>query len=147
MQLIKHTLKAAISAEVIWNFWESVNTWNLWDQGVEFCKLFGAFESGVKGELKPKGGPLAKIQLTCVEPKSKFVIESVVMGVKIIFSHLMEEENGQLSLTHTVEMSGMMAPLLAGTLGNQIKKNLPSAMNTLIELAKEKEAMSGSTDC
>lgn len=40
--------------EAIWNLWVAVQDWKLWDSDVEESELFGEFQTGTRGKLKPK---------------------------------------------------------------------------------------------
>lgn len=138
MEIIQHTAKTKASLEEIWKLWTSVDTWDQWDQRIESSHIFGSFEEGVEGEIKLKNIPCLKIKLTSVAPKKSFVMESKVMGVKIVFSHSIQEEEEHLLLTLSVEMKGPLASVLANSLGPQIKKNVPQAVNSLLKIIEEK---------
>lgn len=55
MWTIKVSRKTTAKKEIIWKIWEDVPNWNIWDSEVETAELFGQFQKGTKGILKPKG--------------------------------------------------------------------------------------------
>ena len=56
--------KTTATKEQIWKLWADVPNWNVWDKEVETSELFGQFQNGTKGILKPTGGPKAKFEIT-----------------------------------------------------------------------------------
>ena len=56
--------KTTATKEQIWKLWADVPNWNVWDAEVETSELFGQFQTGTKGVLKPVGGPKTKFEMT-----------------------------------------------------------------------------------
>jgi uncharacterized protein YndB with AHSA1/START domain len=136
MLIIKHTIETTASPEKIWRVWQDVANWNTWDHGIEYSTIDGPFETGIKGTLKPKGGPLVHTELTKVEPMKMFVDESKLFLAKILVSHFLEESNGKTKVTHQIEMKGPMAFVFAFLIGRTMKKNLPQEMAAMIKKAE-----------
>ncbi len=136
MLIIKHTLETGATAIDIWNIWQDVKNWNTWDHGIEYSTIDGPFVEGTTGTLKPKGGPLVRTKLTCVEPFKKFVDESKLFLARIIVSHYLTESGGKTQVTHQVEMTGPLAFLFAYLIGRTMKKNLPQEMQAMVKKAE-----------
>jgi hypothetical protein len=136
MLIIEHTIETHASTAEIWNIWQDVSHWNTWDHGIEFSTLDGPFETGSTGTLKPKGGPLLRTQLTCVEPMKMFIDESKLFLNRIIVSHYLTESGGKTLVTHKIEMVGPLAFLFAYLIGRTMKKNLPQEMQAMIKKAE-----------
>lgn len=122
----------------IWKLWVDVPNWNVWDREVETSELFGQFQTGTKGILKPVGGPKTKFKMTeCTQLKS-FTDRSFLPLCKIDFIHTITETKDGLEITHKVVMTGLMTFLFSKVIGNKIKIGLPVAVEKLIELAEKK---------
>ncbi len=137
MLIIKHTVETKASASAVWSIWQDVQNWNTWDPGIEYATLNGPFEAGIKGTLKPKGGPLVHTCLTHVEPMKMFVDESKLPLAKIIVTHTMRRAEDKIYVTHQIEMKGMLAFLFAYLIGRNMKKNLPHEMMAMIKKAEQ----------
>jgi hypothetical protein len=136
MLIITHTLETKASSEDIWQIWQDVENWNTWDHGIEYSTINGLFEEGTTGTLKPKGGPLVRTKLTCVEPFNKFVDESKLFLGRIIVSHYLTKSADKTLVTHRIEMTGPLAFLYAYLIGRTMKKNLPQEMEAMIKKAE-----------
>ncbi len=136
MLIIKHTVETKALPKVIWQIWQDVENWNTWDHGIEFSTSNGPFVAGTTGTLKPKGGPLVRTKLTCVEPMKMFVDESKLFLARIIVSHYLTESAGKTQVTHQIEMKGPLAFLFAYLIGRTMKKNLPQEMQAMIKKAE-----------
>ncbi|MBS3904956.1 MAG: SRPBCC family protein [Simkania sp.] len=136
MLIITHTVETTAPASAIWHIWQDVKHWNTWDHGIEFSTSDGPFVVGTTGTLKPKGGPLVHIQLTCVEPMKKFVDEAKLPCTRIIVTHSLTESKGKTYVTHRIEMKGLLAYLFAFLIGRDMKKNLPQEMLAMVKQAE-----------
>ena len=121
----------------IWKLWADVPNWNVWDREVETSELFGQFQKGSKGILKPTGGPKTKFEMTeCTNFKS-FTDRSFLTLCKMDFIHTMTETKDGLAITHKVVITGFMTFLFSKVIGSKIKVGLPIAVEKLIELAEK----------
>lgn len=137
MWTIEVSRKTTAKKEIIWKLWTDVSNWNIWDAEVETAELFGQFQTGTKGILKPKGGPKAKfVMIECTNLKS-FTDRSFLPLCKMDFIHSMTETNNGLEITHKIEMTGFMTFLFSKVIGNKIKVGLPIAVDKLIKLAEK----------
>lgn len=136
MLIVKHTLETKASPEDIWAIWQDVKNWNTWDHGIEYSHIDSPFEKGTTGILKPKGGPLVRTKLTCVEPLKRFVDESKLFLARIIVSHYITKSDNKTFVTHQIEMTGPLAFLFAYLIGRTMKKNLPQEMEAMVKKAE-----------
>jgi hypothetical protein len=129
--------KTTATKEQIWKFWADVSNWNIWDKEVETSELFGQFQIGSKGILKPAGGPKTKFEMTeCTNFKS-FTDRSVLPLCKMDFIHTITDTKDGHLITHKVIMTGFMTFLFSKVIGSKIKVGLPIAVEKLIELAEK----------
>lgn len=136
MLIIKHSVETTASPEQIWHVWKDVKNWNAWDHGIEHSTIDGPFETGTKGTLKPKGGPLVHTELRNVEPFKGFVDESKLFLARIIVSHYLTKSADKLLVTHQIEMKGPLGFLFAYLIGRTMKKNLPQEMEAMVKKAE-----------
>lgn len=137
MWTIKVSRKTTAKKEIIWKIWEDVPNWNIWDSEVETAELFGQFQKGTKGILKPKGAPKTKFIIIEFTKLKSFTNQSFLPFCKIDFIHLITEQKEGLDITHKVVMTGFMTLLFSKVIGNKIKGGLPIAVERLIELAEK----------
>jgi hypothetical protein len=138
MWTIEISRKTTTTKERIWKLWTDVPNWNIWDSEVENSELFGQFQTGTKGILKPIGGPKTRFEMIeCTNLKS-FTDRSFLPFCKMDFIHSMTETKDSLEITHKVVMTGFMTFLFSKVIGDKIKVGLPIAIEKLIELAEKK---------
>ncbi|MFN5430935.1 MAG: hypothetical protein ACK498_09380, partial [Cyclobacteriaceae bacterium] len=129
--------KTTATKEQIWKLWADVSNWNVWDAEVETSELFGQFQTGTKGVLKPVGGPKTKFEMTECSNFNSFTDRSFLPLCKIDFIHTMTETKDGLEITHKVVMTGIMTFFFSKVIGSKIKVGLPIAVEKLIELAEK----------
>ncbi len=131
------TIKTNANREQVWELWSDVKNWNMWDKEVESSKIFGNFEVGVKGVMKPKSGPKAKFNILSCTRFEEFTSRSYLPFATIDFIHELTERNGQLYITHKVEISGALTFLFSKVIGKKVITELPKAMQNLSQMAKK----------
>lgn len=129
--------KTTAKKEEIWALWANVAEWNIWDKEVETSEIFGKFQNGTKGFLKPAGGPKAKFEITELTTLKSFTSRSLLPLCKMDFIHLMKETEDGLELTHKIEMTGFLTFIFSKVIGSKLKVGLPKAIEKLIELAEK----------
>lgn len=132
----KVTIKTNASREQIWSLWSNVEEWNKWDD-VEFSKINGKFEIGTYGILKPVKGPKSKFKLISVNKFNGFTARSILPLTKMDFIHEMNEKNGELFVTHGVEIKGLLTFLFSKVIGEKLIQELPKAMENLSKMAEK----------
>ncbi len=133
------TIKTNVSKGQIWKVWSDVSNWNVWDDQVITSVLDGQFIQGQKGMITPKGGPKSTFELVEVTKEASFTSRSILPLAKMDFIHRIEESGGELTLTHRVEISGMLTFLFSRVIGNKLIKELPKALNELVTVAQNKQ--------
>ncbi len=118
-------------AEQIFQLYEQVNQWHLWDSEIQFASIDGAFEVGTIGKLKPKKGPEAKIEIVEItRPKSFTVISKLPLCVMTFEHHLVSKDRAT-EVIHSVSFTGAMSFLFGRLIGAGIKKGLPETLKGL----------------
>ncbi|MDI9356345.1 MAG: hypothetical protein QM536_04870 [Chitinophagaceae bacterium] len=129
--------KTTATKEQIWKLWTDVPNWNVWDKEVETSKLFGQFQTGTKGILKPVEGPKAKFEIIELTNLKSFTIRSFLPLCKMDFIHTINQAKDRLEITHKIVMTGFMTFLFSRAIGHKIKGGLPLVVEKLIELAEK----------
>ncbi|WP_198266476.1 hypothetical protein [sulfur-oxidizing endosymbiont of Gigantopelta aegis] len=52
-----------VGVEKIWTVWTDINSWNTWQNDIEYAKIKGEFKAGNTFILKPKGVSEVSIEL------------------------------------------------------------------------------------
>jgi len=133
--------KTTATKEQIWKLWADVPNGKIWDEEVETSELFGQFQTGTKGILKPAGGPKTKFEMTECSKFKSFTDRSFLPLCKMDFIHTMNETNDGLEITHKIVMTGFMTFLFSKVIGSKIKVELPVAVEKLIELAEKTKSI------
>jgi len=132
----KISIKTDASKEQVWRMWTDVSNWNVWDHQIISSNLNGEFKLGQIGELIPKNGPKSKFEIIEMSKQKSFTSRSNLPLTIMDIIHELEEVNGELIITHKVEISGMFTFLFSKLIGNKIFKHLPTGMNNLSKFAK-----------
>lgn len=135
----EYTTETKASSKAVWRLWADVSNWKRWDSEVLWSRLDGPFAVGTSGVLKPKHGPQAKFVLSEVQEELRFVDQTKVIGTTLTFIHELQPMQNGTKITHRVEITGLLAPVLGATLGRQLKTGLPSAVQNLAQLAENDE--------
>lgn len=133
-------IKTKASKESVWKLWEDVPNWKLWDDGLEKTELFGRFEAGTRGTLKPKGGPLTRFVITRCVPNQVFSDLTKLPLCKLVFIHTLTETAEGTEVKHRVEFSGPFTFLFSRIIGKDIQKGMPETVRTLVKMAEKNSA-------
>ncbi len=134
----EETITINAPAEKIFQCYENVSEWHLWDSEIQSASIEGDFQVGVTGKLKAQKCPEAKIEITEItKPISFTVISKLPLGL-MTFEHYLVEKGNQTEVTLSVSFTGIMAFLFGRSIGSDIKKGLPI---TLAGLKKFVELM------
>ncbi len=113
-----------------------VANWNQWDKDVEHSAIFGAFQVGTKGFLKPVGGPKSTFEITECSVEVSFTDRSFLPLCTIDFVHTIKQTPSGLEISHKVVMQGLLTLIFSKIIGKNIERGLPNAVQTLVKLAE-----------
>lgn len=137
MWVTEATCITTAAKEQVWKLWEDVSNWNVWDKEVEFSEVFGPFQAGTEGLLKPAGGPKTKFIIIECTPHKSFTDRSFLPLCKIDFIHTMKETANGLEVTHKVVITGCTTFLFSKIMGKKIEAGLLIAVKKLTEIAEK----------
>ena len=131
------TVTKAVTKEQMWKLFADVNTWNTWDEGIEFAKMDGAFEKDNFFTLKPKGGPEVKVVLLETVPNRSFLDVTSFPLAKMYDQHVFEETPEGLRITNTITVKGLLSFLWVKLVAENIVNALPRDVQKQIETASK----------
>lgn len=134
---LEYSFETKAKPSEIWKFWCDVEGWPLWDNELEWCTLEGNFETGSKGQLKPKNWQVTPFTLTHVEPYKSFSDSTDMPFTRMEFFHTISPtSHGSFKVSHQVKVKGLLAPILKRTVGKKIIRGMPIAMQKLKALVE-----------
>ncbi len=119
----KITINASV--ENIFQCYEKVEEWHLWDTEIQSASIEAEFQVGVIGKLKPQKGPEAKIEITEITKPTSFTVVSKLPLCLMTFEHHLAPKGNATEVTHAVTFTGLTAFLFGRLIGSGIKKGLP----------------------
>lgn len=117
----------------IWDMYSNVDNWRLWDGGVKSVQLSGNFCVGTNGLMEMvDGSTLPFTIIECIKERS-FTTESKLDSIVVTFGHLLEKENGEIMITHTVTIEGGEENQMKG-MGRGITAGIPYCLQQLLSI-------------
>lgn len=125
------------SSDKVWKVWSDMSTWGEWNPNVSTMDWTGGFVSGSTGVMNTRAGQHHKMQLVDVQPGRSFALEtSVVPGTKFRFNCRIEAAGGKTKVSQTVEVGGVLGPVLGGMLGPQVARDFGTLLANLARKAE-----------
>ena len=122
----------------VWRIWSDMSTWGRWNPNVTTMDWQGGFTSGTAGVMNTPSGQHHKMTLVDVQPGRSFaLLTSVVPGTRFRFNCRIEPSSGKTKISQTVEVGGLLGPVMGGVLGPQVSKDFGTLLQNL---AREAEA-------
>lgn len=135
---IHATAMAKANPMDVWNVWKDVSSWPKWDHELEWSTLKGPFKIGAEGQLKPKGWLPSKFSIISLEEGKSHSDQTKMPFTSVIFDHIVTPHtDSYVQIAHTVNVSGLLAPLLWLTMRFSLKKGLPKAVERLARIVEE----------
>lgn len=136
MWICESKMMTRSSKAQIWKRWSDVSNWKEWDHQLEESFVYGDFEKGSKGFLKPKRGPKAKfIVIECTQFTS-FTSRSLLPFCTMDVSHQLIDTSEGLWVEHKIMFSGPLDFLFGKLIGKKLKEELPLAVANLVRLSE-----------
>ena len=131
------SVESSASPERVWRIWSDMSTWGEWNPNVSTMEWQGGFVSGSSGIMNTKAGQHHKMQLVDVDPGKSFaLLTAVVPGTRFRFNCRIEPANGKTKVSQTVEVGGLLGPIMGGMLGPQVSKEFGTLLQNLARKAE-----------
>ena len=125
------TQTAKATASDLWKLYQDVENWKNWDTEIEWSKLEGDFQEGSFGQLKAKGAPVLKLEITKIVQGKQFECQSNVPFGKLVVDHNFEQKGDFVEFTHSVYFTGPLSGILDFALGRGFRKVLPDVLTNI----------------
>lgn len=123
-----YTIGIDSSIEKVWNYLISVEHWKDWDTALISSTLFGQFEVGAKGELKPQTGPVLPFHISEIIPKKSYTFKTKMPFGYLEITRTLQEKEGKVFFTDDIQFTGILRRLFGLLLGGGFQKLLPEVM-------------------
>jgi uncharacterized protein YndB with AHSA1/START domain len=131
------SVETAAAPDKVWRIWSDMSTWGEWNPSVSTMEWQGGFASGTTGVMNTRSGQHHKMQLVEVVPGRSFGLETaVVPGTRFRFNCRIEPVGGKTKLSQTVEVLGLLGPIMGGMLGPQVAKDFGTLLGNLARKAE-----------
>lgn len=124
--------------EHIWTLYSNVETWPLWDHGIEEISLDGEFREGTFGKIKPEEQEVLTYKITQADPNKGFSDETVIEGLNatIKFIHTFSDlPDGKTRLTNHVTILCPDKEEIEKEIGEGISLGVPQTMENIARMA------------
>lgn len=125
----------AVTKEQMWKLFADVNNWHLWDDGIEYARLEGAFEKGNYFMLKPKGAPRFKIKLVETIACRRFTDLTRFPLAEMYGDHRFEDTAAGLKISSTITVKGLLSFLWVKLIARKIADGMPGDIEKQIAYA------------
>jgi Polyketide cyclase / dehydrase and lipid transport len=138
---IEATTSIKAPAQAIFALYADVPAWPVWDLDVKSASIEGAFVSGARGVIVPKGGPKSNLLFTDVVTNKSFTAQCKLPLCVMRFEHELESagsgKSAETRVTHRVVFEGLLAPVFGRLIGSGMRKTLPNVMASLKAVAEK----------
>ena len=134
----EHSILTNARKEEIWALYSNVESWPLWDHGIEDVSLEGEFKEGAHGKIKPEGQGFLSYKITLADPDKGFsdetVIDDLMATIKFIhtFSSL---PDGKVRLTNHIMILCPGKEEIEKEIGDGISSGVPKTMEHIARMA------------
>lgn len=124
-----------VPAEKLYNAITDFNTWNRWDEGIEYTKLAGDAKIGGQFVLKPKGGPEVKITIEKMWPFEVVDVAHLPLA-KMRTIHKYERIGDTTHINMELQIWGPLAFVWRKLIGENQIKEAAQQTRALVEYAR-----------
>jgi uncharacterized membrane protein len=138
MWSFEHSVECKVEAGFAWQFWADVTNWPVVDSSVESVAIDGPFQSGVKGNTKPRGGEVVHWQLEDVDDGRGAVVVLQLPGAALRFAWRFEDHGVRsVRMTQRVSIEGERARDYISTAARELEKAMPPGMRRLADAMEQ----------
>lgn len=128
---IQHQIDIQVPPSAVYAAYADVARWSDWDPDTRAAALEGPPVAGTTGWLQPRKGLRVRMRVTEARPGEVFTVVCPVLGSRMRFAHRIEALAGGVRVTHQVCFEGWLAPVLAATVGRDVRQGLPVTLQRL----------------
>ena len=121
----------------VWQLFEDVQGWPVWNAGIESISIAGPFADGTEFAMKIPGQEPFTSRLLQVEPQRRFVDETIVGDVCVRVDHRVERTPDlHTRITYTATVTGPGAE----EIGAMVTEDFPAVLEALAARAQRARA-------
>lgn len=129
------TTTTDVPAENLYRAITDFNTWNQWDEGIEYTQLQGAAKAGSQFVLKPKGGPAVKITIEKMWPYEVVDVAHLPLA-KMRTIHKYERIGDTTHINMQLQIWGPLGFIWRKLIGENQIKEAAEQTRALVEYAR-----------
>ncbi|MCL4346151.1 MAG: hypothetical protein M1375_04665 [Candidatus Thermoplasmatota archaeon] len=134
----EHSILTEAGKETIWTLYSNIESWPLWDHGIEDVSLDGEFKQGSHGKIKLEGQASLTYRITLADPDKGFSDETIVddLGSTIKFIHTFSNlPEGKIRLTNRVVVLCSGNEEMEREIGEGVSSGVPGTMENMARMA------------
>ena len=134
----EHNIATNASKKALWALYSNVESWPIWDQGIENISIDGEFKEGSKGKIELEGQGILGYRIVLADPEKGFTNETVIddLGASVKFVHTFSYlPDGKIQLTHHVTIFCPGKEEIEERIGVGITSGIPKAMKSLARMS------------
>ncbi len=134
----EHSIITDARKDEIWTLYSNVESWPLWDHGIEDISLDGEFMEGTNGKIKIEGQGYLNYRITMADPDKGYTDETVIEDLKttIEFVHtFVDLPDGKIRLTNHVTILCPGKEEMEKEIGGSIASGVPQTMENIARMA------------
>lgn len=134
------SVETSATPDQVWKVWSDMSTWGSWNPNVSSMSWNGGFVSGSTGVMNTRAGQHHQMQLVDVVPGRSFaLLTTVVPGTKFRFNCriLSGSAGSKTRVEQTIEVGGLLGPVMGGILGPQVSKEFGTLLANLAQAAEK----------
>ena len=118
--------------------WVDHDNWSEWSPDTEWVELEGPVEVGVRGVLKPVGGPKTAFVVAECTPDRVYTDVSRLPGARLTFRHAVAPAAGGSELHVEVTLEGPLAWLWARSVFRHFPDSVPQDLDRIIAVVERR---------
>jgi hypothetical protein len=134
----EHSIVTDARRDEIWALYSNVESWPLWDHGIEDISLDGEFMEGTNGKIKMEGQEYLNYRITMADPDKGYTVETVIDDLKatIKFIHTFSDfPDGKIRLTNHITVLCTSKEGIEEGIGESITSGVPQTMENIARMA------------
>ena len=133
IELGRGSATATATPDAYFARWIQHETWSAWSPETEWVRVDGPVAVGIRGVLKPRRGPKAKLVISACAPDREYTDTTLLPGARLVFQHTVEPVEQGSDLRVRITMKGPLAFLWAKVIGGGFRDSAQTDLDRLVE--------------
>ena len=128
-----------LTKEKIWNCWSDINHWHLWQDDLDYARLYNSFKVGSKFYFKPKNGRIITLLLVEVMARQSFTDMLKLPLAKMYDHHELIEHPDHIEIKTTTSITGVFSWVWRKLIVEKIANDHEHHTLSMIEFLKKQQ--------